>query len=41
MSSFSQVGSWAGNLMMTHDNDNFPSDVFVVMAAVGATLSIG
>lgn len=34
------VGSWAGNLMLTHDHDNFPSDVFVVMAAVGATLSI-
>ena len=27
--------------MLTHDNDDFPSDVFVVMAAVGATLSIG
>ena len=27
--------------MLTHDYDFFPSDVFVVMAAVGATLSIG
>ena len=36
-----QAGSWAGNLMLTHDHDDFPSDVFVIMAAVGATLSIG
>ena len=36
-----QVATWAGNLMLTHDHDDFPSDVFVVMAAVGATLSIG
>jgi xanthine dehydrogenase/oxidase len=34
------VGSWAGNLMLTHDYNDFPSDVFVMMAAVGATLSI-
>ena len=27
--------------MLTHDHDYFPSDVFVTMAAVGATLSIG
>ena len=27
--------------MLTHNYDYFPSDVFVVMAAVGATLSIG
>ena len=39
--SYSQVGTWAGNLMLTHDHDDFPSDVFVVMATVGATLSIG
>lgn len=36
-----QVGTWAGNLMLTHDHDDFPSDVFVIMAAVGATLSVG
>lgn len=34
------VGTWAGNLMLTHDNDNFPSDVFTMMAAAGATLTI-
>ena len=35
-----QVGTWAGNLMLTHDHDDFPSDVFVTLAAVGTTLSI-
>ena len=27
--------------MLTHDNDNFPSDVFTVLAAVGASVTIG
>lgn len=27
--------------MLTHNHDDFPSDVFVIMAAVGATLSVG
>ena len=27
--------------MLTHDNDNFPSDVFTIMAAVGATVTLG
>ena len=35
------VGSWAGNLMLTHDHDNFPSDVFTMMAGVGAKVTIG
>ena len=35
-----QVGSWAGNLMLTHDNDNFPSDVYTIMEAAGATVTI-
>ena len=35
------IGSWAGNLMLTHDHDNFPSDVFTVMAGAGATLTLG
>ncbi len=35
------VGSWAGNLMLTRNHDNFPSDVFTVMAAAGATLAVG
>ena len=35
------VASWAGNLMLTHNNDNFPSDVFTMMAGVGAKVTIG
>ena len=35
------VGTWAGNLMLTHDNDNFPSDVFTMMAGVDAKVNIG
>ena len=35
------IGSWAGNLMLTHNNDNFPSDVFTMMAGVGAKVTIG
>ncbi|KJE95964.1 XDH protein [Capsaspora owczarzaki ATCC 30864] len=35
------VGTWAGNLMMTHDHDDFPSDCFTVMESAGATLSVG
>ena len=35
------IGSWAGNLMLTHDHDNFPSDVFTTMAGVGAKVTIG
>ena len=35
------VGTWSGNLMLTHDHDNFPSDVFTVMAGVGAKITIG
>lgn len=35
------VGTWAGNLMLAHDHTNFPSDVFVVLAGVGAILTIG
>lgn len=37
----SQAGSWAGNLMLTHDHDNFPSDVFTMMAAAGAKVTVG
>eukprot|EP00039_Didymoeca_costata_P013650 m.211254 g.211254 ORF g.211254 m.211254 type:complete len:1324 (+) comp15833_c0_seq4:23-3994(+) len=35
------AGSWAGNLMLTHDNPNFPSDIFTIMSSVGATLTVG
>ncbi len=27
--------------MLAHDHDNFPSDVFTVMAAVGAKITVG
>ena len=35
-----QAGTWAGNLMLTHDNDNFPSDVYTIMEAAGAAITI-
>ena len=35
------MGTWAGNLMLTHDHDDFPSDVFTIMEAAGATVTIG
>ena len=34
------MGTWAGNLMLTHDNDDFPSDVYTIMEAVGAKVTI-
>ena len=34
------AGCWAGNLMLTHDNPDFPSDIFTIMAAANATLTI-
>lgn len=34
------IASWAGNLMLTHDHDNFPSDVFTIMEAAGATVTV-
>ncbi|CAH1231902.1 XDH [Branchiostoma lanceolatum] len=35
------VGSWAGNLMIKHDHPEFPSDVFTIMEAAGAKVTIG
>ena len=35
------VGTWPGNLMLTHNHDNFPSDVFTMLAGAGATITIG
>lgn len=35
------VGSWAGNLMMAHDHNDFPSDVATIMAGAGAIVTIG
>lgn len=34
------IGSWAGNLMLTHDHDNIPSDIFTMMAGVGAKITV-
>ena len=34
------AGSWAGNLMLAHTYPNFPSDVFTIMAAAGATVQV-
>ncbi|XP_019627736.1 PREDICTED: xanthine dehydrogenase/oxidase-like [Branchiostoma belcheri] len=35
------VGSWAGNLMMKHAYPEFPSDVFTIMEAAGAKVTLG
>ncbi|XP_064601079.1 LOW QUALITY PROTEIN: xanthine dehydrogenase-like [Liolophura sinensis] len=35
------VGSWAGNLVLKQKHPEFPSDVFILLEAVGATLTIG
>ncbi|XP_066268463.1 uncharacterized protein [Branchiostoma lanceolatum] len=35
------VGSWAGNLMMKHTHPEFPSDVFTIMEAAGAKVTVG
>eukprot|EP00112_Aurelia_sp_Birch-Aquarium-sp1_P026163 Seg91.7 transcript_id=Seg91.7/GoldUCD/mRNA.D3Y31 product="Xanthine dehydrogenase" protein_id=Seg91.7/GoldUCD/D3Y31 len=34
------VATWAGNLMLIHKDQHFPSDVFVILSTVGATLEI-
>ncbi|RZC32795.1 xanthine dehydrogenase/oxidase, partial [Asbolus verrucosus] len=34
------VGTIAGNLMMKHDNHNFPSDIFLTLETVGAILTV-
>eukprot|EP01116_Phalansterium_solitarium_P016706 TRINITY_DN393_c0_g2_i1.p1 TRINITY_DN393_c0_g2~~TRINITY_DN393_c0_g2_i1.p1 ORF type:complete len:1372 (-),score=562.47 TRINITY_DN393_c0_g2_i1:226-4341(-) len=34
------VASWAGNLMMTHDNDDFPSDLATILLGAGATVTV-
>lgn len=38
---YMQIGTLAGNLMMKYRFNDFPSDIFVVLEAAGATLSIG
>ena len=34
------VGSWAGNLLMKHNHNDFPSDVFTCFETIGAILCI-
>lgn len=34
-------GTWAGNIMMAHDHDDFPSDVFLLFSTSNATLTTG
>lgn len=36
-----QSGTVAGNLMIKHKYQEFPSDVFVILEAIGATISLG
>ena len=35
------AGSWAGNLMLKYAHNEFPSDVFLLLAAAGGRLQIG
>ena len=35
------AGSWAGNLMLKQQHGEFPSDVFLLLAAAGGRLQIG
>ncbi|KAG1676609.1 Xanthine dehydrogenase [Nymphon striatum] len=35
------AGCWAGNLKMKHDHNDFPSDMFTIMEAAGATVTVG
>ncbi len=36
-----QVATWAGNLMLNHAHNNFPSDIYLIFAAANAQLVIG
>lgn len=37
---FLKIGTLAGNLMMKRQHYEFPSDIYVMLEAVGATLNI-
>ncbi|CAL4068443.1 unnamed protein product, partial [Meganyctiphanes norvegica] len=34
------LGTWAGNLMLKHKHNEFPSDIFITLAAVDAQLDV-
>lgn len=34
------MGTWAGNLMMKYYHKDFPSDIFILLETVGATLAV-
>lgn len=34
-------GTWAGNVMMARTHQDFPSDVFLLLSASDATLTLG
>jgi xanthine dehydrogenase/oxidase len=36
-----QTGTIAGNLAMKHEHNEFPSDMYLMLETVGATLNIG
>jgi hypothetical protein len=36
-----QVGTIAGNLSIKHEHPEFPSDIFLILETVGATITIG
>lgn len=36
-----QIGTLAGNLMLKHTYNQFPSDIFVILETAGAKLTIG
>jgi len=36
-----QAGSWAGNMMMKYYHRDFPSDVFLILEACGAKITVG
>ena len=35
------VGTWTGNIMLAYNHEDFPSDVFTVLSAAQAVLTIG
>jgi hypothetical protein len=36
-----QIGTIAGNLAMKHEHNEFPSDMYLMLETVGATLNVG